>query len=102
MVVEREPHSMLFMVVERFRDQDAAAVYERLETEGRLLPDGVAYEGSWVAADLGRCFQLVECDDVAPIQAWVSAWRDLVEFEIVPVVDGETTAAVFDFDSTTD
>ena len=87
---------MLFMVVERFRDGDAEAVYRRLGEEGRMMPEGVSYEGSWVEADLGRCFQLVECDDVALLQQWVTNWRDLVEFEIVPVLEGGETAETFE------
>lgn len=83
---------MLFMVVERFRNQDAKAVYRRLGEEGRMMPVGLSYEGSWVEADLGRCFQLVECDDVALLQRWVAKWRDVVEFEIVPVLEGGETA----------
>jgi hypothetical protein len=27
----------------------------------------------------------MECDDVSSLQRWVLQWRDLVEFEIVPV-----------------
>lgn len=84
--------AMLFMVIERFRGQDAPAVYRRLEREGRMAPEGLTYVGSWVEADLERCFQLMECEDVAPLQRWVANWRDLVEFEIVPVLDGEETA----------
>jgi hypothetical protein len=83
---------MLFMVIERFRGQDAKAVYRRLDTEGRKMPDGLEYAGSWVSADLGRCFQIVECDDVALVQEWVTAWRDLVEFEVVPVTESVATA----------
>lgn len=92
---ERTP-SMRFMVVERFREQDAKAVYRRLHREGRLMPDGLAYEGSWVGADLDRCFQLVECEDVSLLQQWVANWQDLIEFEIVPVVDGDETAAAIE------
>jgi len=84
---------MLFMVVERFRDQDAGAVYRRLREAGRLMPEGLAFLHSWVAADLGRCFQVVECDDVALLQRWAAAWSDLVEFEVVPVATGSETAA---------
>jgi Protein of unknown function (DUF3303) len=40
---------------------------------------------SWVAAAMDRCFQLMECDEVALLQRWVEAWQDLVRFEIVPV-----------------
>jgi hypothetical protein len=46
-----------FMVIETFRNQDAKAVYRRLRDHGRMLPDGVTFVGSWVAADLRRCFQ---------------------------------------------
>ncbi len=83
---------MLFMVIERFRNQDARAVYQRFRECGRLAPDGLTYVGSWVEASLDRCFQLMECDDVALLQQWVAQWSDLVEFEIVPVVPGKDTA----------
>ena len=41
-----------------------------------------------MTADLSRCFQLMECDDVTRLQAWVAKWEDLADFEIVPVVVG--------------
>jgi hypothetical protein len=53
-----------------------------------MLPDGVALVDSWVSADVGRCFQLMECDDLTKLQAWVAEWEDLADFEIVPVVPG--------------
>jgi hypothetical protein len=84
---------MLFMVVEKFRDQNAKAVYRRLRDEGRGFPDGLKFVGSWVAADLGRCFQLMEADDVTLFQRWIADKSDLVEFEVVPVVAGKDTAA---------
>ena len=84
---------MLFMVIERFRNQDATAVYRRFRDHGRLMPDGLSFVGSWVSADVGRCFQLMECDDVTRLQRWVAAWSDLIEFEIVPVVAGTDTGA---------
>ena len=84
---------MLFMVVERFRNQDARAVYRRFRDKGRMTPDGLAFVGSWVSADVGRCFQLMECDDVTLLQRWVAEWSDLIELEIVPVVPGKDTAA---------
>ena len=86
---------MLFMVVEKFRNQDGKSVYRRFREKGRLMPDGLGFVGSWVAADLGRCFQLMEADDVTLLQRWVAEWSDLVEFEIVPVVPGKDTAAAF-------
>lgn len=56
---------MHFMVIERFRNQDAKAIYTRLKEKGRGLPDGLTFVGSWITADLDRCFQIMECDDVA-------------------------------------
>lgn len=84
---------MQFMVVERFRKQDAKAVYERFRRKGRLTPDGLTFLDSWVTADLDRCFQLMDCDDVTLLQRWVAEWSDLVDFEILPVVRGSDTAA---------
>lgn len=84
---------MLFMVVERFRDQNALAVYREFRAKGRQMPDGLSFVGSWVTADVARCFQLMECGDVTLLQRWVAAWSHLIEFEIVPVVAGKETAA---------
>jgi len=82
---------MLFMVVEDFRGRDRRAIYRRFREKGRLTPAGVRFVDSWVAADLGRCFQLMEADDVTLLQRWVVAWSDLAEFEIVPVAPGIAT-----------
>ena len=84
---------MLFMVIERFRNRDVKAVYRRFGDKGRMMPDGLAFVGSWVSADTGRCFQLMECAEVTLLQRWVAEWSDLIEFEIVPVVAGKETAA---------
>jgi hypothetical protein len=81
------------MVIEHFRNQNAKAVYARFKERGRMTPDGLGFVASWVSADLGRCFQVMECDDVTLLQRWVSAWSDLVEFEIVPVTEGKATGA---------
>lgn len=83
---------MLFMVIEEFRGRDPKAVYRRFREKGRMMPDGLRFVGSWVTADMGRCFQLVEADEVAPLQRWVAGWCDLAGFEIVPVTPGQDTA----------
>jgi len=84
---------MLFMVIETFRNQDAKAVYRRFKEKGRMTPEGLGFVESWVSADLDRCFQIMECSDVALLQRWAAHWSDLVHFEIVPVVHGKATAA---------
>ena len=82
----------MFMVVETLRNQDARAIYRRLREKGRMMPDGLKLVSSWVAADLGRCFQLMEADDVSLFQRWIAGWSDLMEFEVVPVTSGADTA----------
>ena len=85
---------MLFMVIERFRDQNAKAVYKRFQEKGRMSPEGLTYVGSWIEANFDRCFQLMECDDVRLLQEWVTSWSDLADFEIVPVVPSKETSEV--------
>ncbi len=85
---------MLFMVVERFGDREAAAaVYRRFDERGRMLPRGLRYVSSWVAADLTRCFQLMECEDARLFDEWIARWGDLVGFEIVPLVSSDEAMA---------
>ena len=86
---------MLFMVIERFADDDMVPVYRRLEERGRQLPQGLVYVDSWIEANFGRCFQLMECDDASLLQEWVLGWRGTgTRFEIVPVVPSRVTRAV--------
>ena len=82
---------MLFMVIEQFRNQNGKAVYRKLRDSGRALPDGLKFVASYVSADLSRCFQLMETDDITLFQRWIADWQEVVEFEVVPVVEGKTT-----------
>jgi len=75
---------MLFMVIERFKD--TAAVGERFQLQGRLLPPDVTYHASWIEADTQRCFQLMEAPSREALEPWARAWIDLMELEIVSVV----------------
>lgn len=84
---------MLFMVIETFRGGDARPVYARFRERGRLAPAGLRYMSSWVTADLRRCYQVMECDAAALLEEWMAAWRDLVDFEVHPVVTSAEAAA---------
>ena len=84
---------MLFMVIEHFRDGDPVPVYRRFRDEGRLASAGLTYVSSWVTSDLTRCFQVMECDDRALLDAWMARWSDLVRFEVVPVMTSKEAAA---------
>jgi Protein of unknown function (DUF3303) len=84
---------MLFMVIERFRDNDMVPICQRVRDGGRLLPDGLEYVDSWVEPNFSRCFQLMRCDDLRLFQEWVLKWRGSgATFEIVPVVPSKETA----------
>jgi Protein of unknown function (DUF3303) len=86
---------MLFMVIERFRDDDMVPVYERVRDSGRMLPEGLRYIDSWVEPNFSRCFQLMECDDPRLLQQWVLQWRGSgVTFEFIPVVPSAQTREV--------
>jgi hypothetical protein len=86
---------MLFMIIERFKDNDMIPVYRRVRESGRSLPAGLKYVDSWIEPNFARCFQLMETDDARLLQEWVLGWRGLgVSFEIVPVVPSAETRAV--------
>ncbi|ESX15183.1 DUF3303 family protein [Mesorhizobium sp. LSJC264A00] len=76
---------MQFIVIEDFTGCDRKEIYRRFGERGRLKPDALVVHHSWIAADMSRCFLLVEADDATLLQRWVIEWSDLVEFEIIPV-----------------
>jgi hypothetical protein len=62
---------------------------------GRMLPDGLRYLDSWIVANeaLDHCFQLMETDDRALVDAWIARWRDLGTFEVHEVISSAEAAA---------
>ena len=77
---------MLYLVIENYRNRNPLPVYRRLRDRGRSMPDGLHYRGSWITEDLARCYQVMECQDRAALDQWMSSWQDLVDFEVVPVI----------------
>ena len=86
---------MLFMIIEHFRNGDAAPVYRRFREKGRLAPEGLSYIASWVTQDLKHCYQVMECSDRAQLDVWMAGWSDLVDFDVIPVVTSADAAARF-------
>jgi hypothetical protein len=80
------------MIIERFKNRDAKPIYRRFLEKGRMMPDGLIYRESWIEANFERCFQLMECDDVALLQEWILEWQDLADFEIVAVAESKKTS----------
>ena len=85
---------MLFMVIEHYKNGDPAPVYERFNSRGRMLPDGLGYVASWVDANRTRCFQVMESSDPSTLDQWTAYWNDLVDFEIVPVITSAEASAL--------
>lgn len=83
---------MIYMVIEHFRGGDPRPVYARFAERGRLAPDGLRYVASWVTRDLRMCYQVMEADDPALLEAWMARWRDLTDFEVIPVVTSAEAA----------
>ena len=83
---------MLYMVIERFKNRDAKAVYRRFRERGRMAPEGLTYVESWVEYNFDRCFQLMECGDARLLEKWAAHWRDLVDFEFLPVRSSQEAA----------
>lgn len=74
---------MHYMVIERFKD--APAIYQRFREKGRMMPNGLDYISSWIDHDFKICWQLMQTQDFALFDQWTANWRDLMDFEIVPV-----------------
>jgi hypothetical protein len=77
--------AMLYMVVERFKEGAAPKIYERFREKGRMMPEGLEYISSWIDLDLKTCWQVMQTEDFVLLDRWIDNWRDLMDFEIVPV-----------------
>jgi Domain of unknown function (DUF3303) len=83
---------MLYMVIETFRDGNPVPVYRRFRDLGRLMPEGVEYQGRWVTDDLRRCLQVMKCADRRLLDEWIANWSDITDFEVNPVVTSAEAA----------
>jgi hypothetical protein len=88
---------MLHMVIERFKDGAAPEIYRRFRENGRMTPEGLEYVSSWIDSDFKICWQLMQTENFALFDQWIANWRDLMDFEIVPV---RTSAEVIELMST--
>jgi hypothetical protein len=84
---------MLYMVIEDFRNGDAAPVYRRFRERGRMAPEGLTYVSSWVTEDLRRCYQVMECDDRSLLDQWMANWDDVTNFTVIPVMTSAQAAS---------
>jgi uncharacterized protein DUF3303 len=85
---------MLYMVIERFKGRAAPQIYRRFREKGRMMPEGLEYVSSWTDLDFKICYQLMRTQDFALFDKWIDNWRDLMEFEIIPVRSSTEAAEV--------
>jgi Protein of unknown function (DUF3303) len=77
---------MQYMVIERYRDGKIKEIYQRFAENGRMMPDGVAFIGSWINDLVTVCYQVMEAERFELLQEWMDQWKDLVDFEVIPVL----------------
>ena len=82
----------LYMVIERFKNADPTPVYRRFRAQGRMAPQGLNYISSWVDHDLTTCYQIMETSNRALLDQWIANWKDLVDFEVHPVMTSAQAA----------
>jgi hypothetical protein len=57
-----------------------------------MAPEGLVYVSSWVDEELQRCYQLMQTADRRLLDEWMENWKDLVEFEVYPVIPSKEAA----------
>ena len=77
---------MQYMVIEHFHPGKVRELYQRFAEKGRMAPEGVSYVNSWVNEDLNTCYQVMESTNIEKLKEWISHWKDLADFEIIPVI----------------
>ena len=82
----------LYMVIEHFRHPDAVPVYRRFRDRGRMAPPQLNYVSSWVTPALDRCYQIMETVDRDLLDRWIENWKDIVDFEVYPVITSKDAA----------
>ena len=82
----------LYLIIERFKNRDPAPVYRRFRDQGRMAPEGLSCVSSWVEHDLTTCYQIMQTADRGLLDQWMAKWKDLVEFEVHPVITSAEAA----------
>ena len=78
--------TMQYMIIERLHPGKIKELYQRFADKGRMLPDGVHYINSWINEEVTVCYQVMETESPAKLQLWIDKWKDLVDFEVIPVI----------------
>jgi len=78
--------NIAYMVIEKYRNGDPKPVYHRFREKGRMAPEGLNYISSWINEEMTTCYQIMETNDRMLLNAWIDNWKDIVDFEVIPVI----------------
>jgi hypothetical protein len=59
----------------------------------RTLPCSLWFSNTFVIRTRRLSTQVMECGDRALLDQWIAAWRDIVDFEVIPVISSAEAAA---------
>jgi hypothetical protein len=82
----------LYMVVEHFKNKDAAAVCRRFRDRGRRAPEARTYLSSWVDENFARGYRLMATEDTSLLDKWMANWSDLVNLGVQAIVTSQEAA----------
>jgi hypothetical protein len=85
---------MIFMIVEQFRDKKL--LHDRFQSQGRMLPENVVYQASWIDPATDRCYQVMEAPDREALTPWIKSWNDIVDIQVIPVLTSQDFWAKFE------
>ena len=80
---------MLFMGIVTWTPEHKNEMIKRSQEKGPMRPEGVKFINEWVDVSGGKSFTLFEANNSGDILAWVTAWSDIIEFEVTPVMELE-------------
>lgn len=80
---------MQYMIIEKFHPGKLKEMYQRFDEKGRMLPKGVIYINSWIDENITTCYQVMESDSMEKLHQWTENWKDIVDFEIIPVISSD-------------
>jgi uncharacterized protein DUF3303 len=68
----------------------------RFKTTGGQPPEGVQLLGRWTRADFNGGYALLETDNTTALADFAMMWSDIMELTIVPVLNDNELAQVFE------
>lgn len=80
---------MHYLIIEKYKAGKLKEVYLRFAERGRLAPDDLQYVSSWITDDLSTCYQVMQTSNYGSLEQWMDNWKDLIDFEVKPVITSQ-------------